>query len=206
MRINHKACDHEATDKARRACRKSQLGEEMSKAEVARLSDFHAAADARRRAIKRDIAQVAADPKAAVDQANRKLVNYWITGDSTIAPDDAQVLSLECTGPNSTCRKLHKSGRSVHVIADSVRIRTLSKENKPRPSLVMPDNHYHTVGKGRMAIAEGWRTGKIISTDEELYAAREARQPYILLPGWIDPTCRRTADWEAYNNARGLNA
>jgi hypothetical protein len=137
-----------------------------------------------------DRALRAEDPKAYFQMKNREMMWFLITGDTAVPADDHQVLLERCTGPNTHCKKEHRAGRSAHVISDSDRIWTHRRNRKPIPSLVLPNWHFATVEEGIAAVKQAWLTAVVVMVDEDLYAARAANVPYILRPGWVDPSRR----------------
>jgi hypothetical protein len=95
------------------------------------------------------------------------------------------VVSEDCYGPHSACRKHHQAGRPVHMIPD------LFPDFRTKPLLVMATYHYATVEEGEEAIRQAMETAPTVATDDDLYAYREAGIPHFLPAGWVDPT-RRT--------------
>ncbi|MBP2055016.1 hypothetical protein J2Z21_008028 [Streptomyces griseochromogenes] len=91
-----------------------------------------------------------------------------------------QVLSHNCTGPNPHCKREARDGRRIHMIA-----------RLDSGSLVMPSYHYATEEEGREALTRAYETAPTITTDAELYAAREQGIPHKLPASWIDPSMRR---------------
>ncbi|MER7688778.1 hypothetical protein [Streptomyces sp. NPDC097610] len=126
----------------------------------------------------RTVVGCAADSFAAAAAVAGHIAAYQAPVHGPLRPDHVWE---ECTGPNRHCKKAHRQGRTVHIIpaafADS-------------SHLVLPTNHYTSEEKARSAVAYARRTAAIITTNEQLYEARRLRQPYRLLPGWIDPTRR----------------
>jgi hypothetical protein len=99
----------------------------------------------------------------------------------------AHVLASVCTGPNPSCRKAHKEGRSVHVIPAMRRM-----DEPARPSLVMPTYHYRTSADGIVAIADADIHAPTVTCDDDLYACRRMNIPHYLPVGWVDPSMRGT--------------
>lgn len=91
-----------------------------------------------------------------------------------------KVLSQDCTGPNPHCKREAREGRRVHMIAEI-----------DAGSLVMPTFHFVSEDEGREAFARADETAPVITTDAELYAAREQGIPHKLSADWVDPSMRR---------------
>lgn len=89
-----------------------------------------------------------------------------------------------CKGPNKECRAAHRAGRSVHITP-------AFDSRTPHPRVVLATYHYATEEEALLALARARTNARIIMTDDDLYAAREANEAYILMPGWIDPSRRR---------------
>lgn len=92
------------------------------------------------------------------------------------------VLDHNCSGPNPHCALAASRGRYAHVIALT--------EIYEEPSLVMPSYHFQTIEDGIEAVRHAWATAPVITSDEELYAARRDKIPHKLPVGWIDPSRR----------------
>jgi hypothetical protein len=93
-----------------------------------------------------------------------------------------EVIWETCTGPNIHCRRAYRDGRPVHIIP---------AHDANMPHLVLATNHYATVGEAKAMVAFAEANAQLITTDEELYAARDAGRSYFLPVGWVDPSRRR---------------
>lgn len=93
------------------------------------------------------------------------------------------ILNENCTGKRGAeaCKDAHKAGASVHMIL---------KFDPIMQSLIMPTWHFVSVDAGYRALINAYKTAPMITSDAELYAAREAGIPHLLPVGWIDPTRR----------------
>ncbi|MCX4666403.1 hypothetical protein OG453_06940 [Streptomyces sp. NBC_01381] len=108
-------------------------------------------------------------PKKAVEEAPQ----------SRAAHLQITVTSHNCTGPNARCKRETAAGRPVHVIP------RLDSGN-----LVMPSYHFTSEEEGRQAITQAYESAPTITTDAELYEAREQGIPHKLPAEWIDPSRR----------------
>ena len=88
-----------------------------------------------------------------------------------------------CKGPTKHCRAAHREGRSVHI-TPAFDVRT------HQAHLVLPTYHYATEEEALLAVARARTNARIIRNDADLYAAREANEAYVLMPGWVDPSRR----------------
>lgn len=103
--------------------------------------------------------------------------------------DDDEIMNMiiivneNCTGKRGSkqCKSDHTDGAHVHMILEF---------DIMKQTLVMPTWHFVSVEAGYRSLINAYKTAQLITSDAELYAAREAQIPHLLPVGWIDPTRR----------------
>ena len=102
-------------------------------------------------------------------------------------------IDTRCTGNAKACKRARREECHVHIIPRS-------DIADPEGLLVLPTYHYSTVERAIAAYEDAKINAIKISSDAQLYDARQTERAYKLPVGWIDPDRRNESDWRDYAN------